>query len=150
MPNFQIRAATPRDDGDWTRLRAALWPDCSADRLEVERVLYQRSPGVVALAIDEQGHAFGFAEVSIRREHVSGSRSDVVPYLEGWFVDSSRRGQGIGRSLIEFVCDWARGQGYTEIASDAEVENVPSQFAHRQLGFREVDRSVSFIKDLDA
>lgn len=132
------------------RLRAALWPDCSPDRFDVERALYQRSAGVIALAVDDADHAFGFAEVTIRREHVTGSRHNVVPYLEGWYVHPSRQGQGVGRALIEFVSDWARATGYVELASDAELENVLSQHAHKRLGFREVERTVSFIKDLNA
>ena len=131
------------------RLRVALWPDCSAERFEVERKLYHRSAGVIALAVDENDHAFGFAEVTIRREHVTGSRNDVVPYLEGWYVDPAWQAQGVGRALIDFVSDWARSTGYVELASDADLDNVPSQHAHKQLGFREVERTVSFIKDLD-
>ncbi|MBT5902143.1 MAG: GNAT family N-acetyltransferase [Opitutaceae bacterium] len=149
MSNFQIRAATPEDDASWMRLRKALWPDCSPDRFAVERELYQRCAGVIALAFDENNHAFGFAEVTIRREHVSGSRHDVIPYLEGWYVDPLRQGEGVGRALIDFVSDWARSAGYTELASDTELENVLSQHAHKRLGFREVERVVSFIKDLD-
>lgn len=150
MPDFRIRAATNEDDEAWTRLRSALWPDCSRERLDLERELYRRSPGVVALAVDEADHAFGFAEVSIRREHVTGSRGDVVPYLEGWYVHDAWRGKKVGRSLIDFVSNWARSAGYAELASDAETENVLSQLVHQRLGFREVDRTVSFIKDLDA
>lgn len=149
VSKFRIRAATAEDDAPWMRLRAALWPDCSAERFEVERALYHRSAGVIALAVDENDRAFGFAEVTIRREHVTGSRHDVVPYLEGWFVEDARQGQGVGRALIAFVSDWARSAGYTEIASDAELDNVLSQHAHKRLGFQEVERTVSFIKDLD-
>lgn len=149
VPDFRIRAATAEDDASWMRLRATLWPDCSADRFEVERELYRRSAGVIALAVDEKDHAFGFAEVTIRREHVTGSRHVEVPYLEGWFVDEARQRQGVGRALIDFVSDWARSAGFSEIASDAELENVLSQHAHKRLGFREVERTVSFSKDLD-
>ena len=74
----------------------------------------------------------------------------MVPYLEGWYVDEAWRGKQVGRALIDFVSYWARSAGYREIASDAELENVLSQHVHKRLGFREVDRTVSFIKDLDA
>ena len=149
VADFRIRAATAEDDASWMLLRAALWPDCSSDRLEVERELYHRSAGVVALAVDENGHPFGFAEVTIRRVHVTGSRNDVAPYLEGWYVEDARQAQGVGRALIDFVSDWARDAGYVEIASDADLENVLSQHAHKRLAFRRVERTVSFVKDLD-
>ncbi len=149
MSDFSIRSATSEGDTAWARLRSALWPGCPAKRHALERELYLRSPEVVALAVDENDHAFGFAEVSIRREHVTGSRGEAVPYLEGWYVHENRRNQGIGRALIDFVCTWAKNSGYIEIASDAEMMNTSSQRAHERLGFREVERTISYLRNLD-
>jgi aminoglycoside 6'-N-acetyltransferase I len=61
------------------------------------------------------------AELSIRRDHVEGTTSTPVPYLEGWFVAEHVRNRGIGRALLEFVEAWSRFHGYTEIASDADL-----------------------------
>jgi aminoglycoside 6'-N-acetyltransferase I len=77
-------------------MRFALWPDCPRERhaLEIEQLL--QSEGVVALA-NVDGELAGFAEVSIRRDHVEGTSTAPVPYLEGWYVDecgSSRTGRG--------------------------------------------------------
>jgi aminoglycoside 6'-N-acetyltransferase I len=44
--------------------------------------------------------------------------------------------------------EWGRAQGCTEFASDALIENVVSIAAHRALGFTEIDRVVTFRKDL--
>lgn len=147
---FTIRSATPADDSAWARLRQALWPDCTADRHAEERALYLRSPGIVGLAVDAEKHAFGFAEVTIRRDHVAGTSQMPVPYLEGWYVDPAWRNQGVGRALIDFVSAWAHGAGYRELASDAELANVASQAAHTRLGFREVERTVIYLRSLDA
>jgi aminoglycoside 6'-N-acetyltransferase I len=46
----------------------------------------QRSDGVVFLAQDSDGQVVGLAEVSIRQDHVEGTSSAPVPYLEGWYV----------------------------------------------------------------
>ncbi|HEX5418865.1 MAG TPA: aminoglycoside 6'-N-acetyltransferase [Gammaproteobacteria bacterium] len=147
--NVTIRAAAPSDLGDWTRLRQTLWPDCPPERhrLEVTQVL--GSPGIVALAFADDTLA-GFAEVSVRSDHVEGTQDSPVPYLEGWFVESAYRGQGIGKALIAFVERWAGDNGYSELASDAELENQLSIRLHHRLGFREVGRSVHFVKQLNS
>ncbi len=149
--DFRIRPADltdVTDDDAWCRLRLALWPDCRPDRHATEREIFQRSAGVVLLAVDDAGHAFAFAEVSVRRDHVTGSSTPETPYLEGWFVEADRRGRGIGRALVEAACDWARQAGFRELASDTEINNLPSQAAHHRLGFQEVERTISYLKHL--
>ena len=44
---------------------------------------------------------------------------------------------------------WAVTNGYTEIASDTELENGISLQAHLALGFEEVERQICFRKRLD-
>ncbi len=147
---FSIRPLTdaPADDVAWARLRQALWPDCPVERHAVEKEIYLRSPGVVLFAVDATDTAIGFAEVSRRRDHVVASSTATTPYLEGWYVEPGWRGRGVGRALIDAAADWARQAGYRELASDAELDNVASQTAHQRLGFREVERTVSFLKPL--
>jgi aminoglycoside 6'-N-acetyltransferase I len=43
---------------------------------------------------------------------------------------------------------WARAQGCTEMASDAELDNHASHAAHRRLGYAETERLVCFRKSL--
>lgn len=130
-------------------MRRALWPDCPAQKhaLEIEQVL--KSEGVVLVAEDGRGELVGFAEVSLRRDHVDGATICPVPYLEGWFVAPTWRGQGAGRALIDAAERWAVARGYTEIASDAEAGNLLSIELHGRLGFAEVERNVTFLKKLD-
>lgn len=143
---MKIRKMADADKPKWIELRRAVWPDCPEERhsLEVERLL--RSDGVVLLAEDSDGQALGFVEVSIRRDHVEGTSSAPVPYLEGWYVISSHRRRGIGRALIEGAVEWAVEAGFLELASDAEIGNHVSIQAHSDLGFREVGRSVHFVR----
>ncbi len=72
-----------------------------------------------------------------------------VPHIEGWFVNESARASGVGRALMDAAEAWCSEHGYTELASDTELLNVPSQLAHEKLGFEEVDRLVKFRKKLD-
>lgn len=56
--------------------------------------------------------------------------------------------QGIGKALVAFAEQWARDQGCTEMASDADIHNTGSIEAHRRLGYEEVVRVVCFRKHL--
>ena len=68
--------------------------------------------------------------------------------VEGWYVEPDLRGKGIGRALIARAEAWAKQMGFTELASDAELENEESIRAHGALGFRETFRLVHFVKSL--
>jgi aminoglycoside 6'-N-acetyltransferase I len=52
--------------------------------------------------------------------------------------------------LISFVEQWAISSGFSELASDVALQNSHSIALHATLGFREVGRSVHFVKTLEA
>jgi aminoglycoside 6'-N-acetyltransferase I len=143
-----IRPSTAQDLAEWIRLRRALWPDCSPARqwLEIQQFAASQNPSVVIVAERDKGGLCGFAEVSIRHEHVDGTASVPVAYLEGWYVEPDLRGQGIGRQLLRAVEAWASARGLKELASDAELENKPSIDVHLLCGFTETCRAVHFVK----
>ncbi len=64
------------------------------------------------------------------------------------FCPAPYRRQGVGRLLMDAVMGWAISGVYSELASDAEAENSLSIMLHKQLGFTEIDRNVSFLKKL--
>jgi len=145
-----IRHAKPADNASWLRMRRSLWPRCSEAKHDLEMGQLVKSGGVVFVAEDDQAKLVGFAEVSLRQDHVDGASICPVPYLEAWFVEAAFRKQGIGRALIDAVENWAISRGYTELASDAEIENSSSIRLHKQLGFSEIDRNVTFLKTLNS
>jgi aminoglycoside 6'-N-acetyltransferase I len=147
-PKIKIRKMVAADQRQWLEMRRTLWPDCPNERhfLEMDQLL--RSEGIVLLAEDADGRPLGFAEMTIRRDHVEGTCSAPVPYLEGWYVDPSHRNRGVGRALIDAAEKWALEAGLTELASDAETANDEGIRAHLSLGFREVGRSVHFVRPL--
>lgn len=150
VSSARVREARPDDGATWLRLRRALWPECPAQKHEREIGQLLQSDGVVLVAEDDQSNLVGFAEVSLRRDHVDGATISPVPYLEGWFVNAAFRGQGVGRALIDAAEQWAIGRGYTELASDAELGNTLSIALHARLGFSEVERNVTFLKKLNS
>jgi aminoglycoside 6'-N-acetyltransferase I len=127
-------------------MRAALWPDEDADELasDVEELL--ADPTQVAFVAErEDGRLCGFAEASVRRYANSNDESPCA-FLEGWWVDADVRRSGVGRALVAAVEDWARGRGFTELGSDALIDNTVSHHAHRALGFEERERVIYFRK----
>src|SRR5262245_26014281 len=135
MPTPQIRQITPGDRAAWLRLRRALWPRCSTRKhnLEIRQLL--ESGGSVFVAADKRRKVIGFAEVSLRRDHVDGASICPVPYLEAWFVRPSSRCKGIGAALLTAVENWAASRRYAELASDAELTNTLSIKLHKRFGF---------------
>ena len=89
----------------------------------------------------------GFISVSMR-SWAEGCESEPVPYVEGWWVAPDLRGHGVGRALMSAVEQWCRDRGYSELGSDAEIENVGSLHAHTALGFERTLRLQFFRKRL--
>jgi aminoglycoside 6'-N-acetyltransferase I len=71
-----------------------------------------------------------------------------VPHVEGWYVEPSARGRGVGRALMQAAEEWARRHGYRELGSDTEPWNADSLAAHAHCGFQETGRLVKFRKML--
>lgn len=145
-----VRSIQQSDSADWERMRQQLWPSPSGEHAAEIELFFKgdrRNPAEVLIAIDESMRAIGFAELSIR-PYAEECYSGRVPYLEGWFVEDSARGKGVGGALVRAAEEWARAQGCTEFASDAEIGNVVSAAAHERLGFEEVNRIICFRKAL--
>ncbi len=142
------RFARPTDKSELVRMRLNLWPDAQ-DEHEVEiQAYFDGKPSFIDQIIvceDNNRALFGFAELRIRN-YAEGSEKMAVPYLEGWYVDESGRGQGAGRLLISEAEKWARSRGYHELASDTDIENQGSIRAHLAIGFQEVERAICFLK----
>jgi len=146
---MNIRAAAPSDAREWDRMRSALWPS-DGHAAEIEE--YFRTGGsplltVVFVAERAGGGLAGFLELGLR-PYAEGCESSPVPFIEGWYVDADARHSGIGRSLVRTAEEWARREGYREIASDVELENEGSLAAHRALGYDEVSRLVCLRRTL--
>jgi aminoglycoside 6'-N-acetyltransferase I len=152
MINNTIRRAEPADAHEHARMRAMLWPDEGPVELESELESLLADPTQVAFVAERRQASnagatrlCGFAEASVRRYANSNDESPCA-FLEGWWVDEDMRRCGVGRALVAAVEDWARAQGFTELGSDALLDNTLSHVAHRALGFEERERVIYFRK----
>lgn len=133
---------------DWLRLREAVYT--AVDRTFHEREMESYFPAtdkLCLLAVDEAGAVCGMLEASLRNV-VDGCLSSPVGYIEGVYVDAQFRQCGAARQLVQAAEAWCLGQGCTELATDAELENEEAQRFHRRMGFEETFRIVEFRKAL--
>ncbi len=145
-----IRLIHPADRDEWLRMRMALWPHHTPEELvsEMGEILNDMTKQPVFVAERPGGGLCGFIEASI---HVGsyGCETQLVGYIEGWYVDPDLRREGIGSHLIHTVEQWSKEQGYLEIASDCKIDNEMSWRAHLALGFEETERLIHFRKCLN-
>ncbi len=146
--SFAIRLLRSSDYEQWCQMRAQLWNDVPSAELELETPDWIAGKNcAVFVAENAAGVLCGFLEVAIRPSDVNGT-TGRFGYVEGWYVASTARRQGIGRSLVDAAESWSKSQGCDEIHSDAHIENHVSEAAHRAMGFSEVERLVHFSKRL--
>ncbi len=151
---MKIRLATNADADAWAALRHALWPEEDAAELAAEAhaqlagAASQPILAAVFLAEAGNGAILGMLELSLRG-YADGCESSPVPYIEGWYVAEGHRGRGIGGALVRAAEEWALARGYSEMASDALLDNTVSESAHKALGFAEVERAIRFRKALN-
>ncbi len=96
---------------------------------------------------EEGGVLSGFITVSVR-PWVDGAESAPCPHIEGWYVEPNQRKQGIGKALVKAAEEWCIQQGYTEITSDALLDNAVSISAHKAIGFQPTEQLQFFKKKL--
>jgi aminoglycoside 6'-N-acetyltransferase I len=145
---MRVRPCTDADWRDWLRMSIALFPDQS--REEIERSMRDtlgNAHAAVFIAVRDDGSPCGFVEVG-ERSYAEGCETSPAGYIEAWYVDPDVRRQGVGRALLAAAEDWARAQGYSEIGSDALLDNIVSHKAHVRSGYAEVERLVVFRKSL--
>lgn len=121
--------------------------ESSQDDEQEMREFASRSDGAVFVIERDDGSLAGFVEAGTR-SIADGCKPNPVGYIEAWYVDEDVRRSGHGRALLEAAEDWARQQGYTEMASDALIENEVSHAAHGRIGYEEVSRVITYRKDL--
>jgi aminoglycoside 6'-N-acetyltransferase I len=145
---MRISRGGPADLDDWVRMRSALWPEAPAEvhRAEAEFALGEPERWLILIARGLKGRPLGFAEASLRTDHVNGCETSPVVFLEGIWVEPDARRSGVARALVDEVEAWGRSHGCREFASDALAENTNSHAMHRALGFEETERVVYFVR----
>jgi aminoglycoside 6'-N-acetyltransferase I len=146
---MRISSANPQDVAALQPLRAALWPGSHvADLLGPDAARTHDADYRIFLAWDEDGALIGFAEMTLRRDHVNGCTHCPVAFLEGIYVVPEQRRHGVARALVEAAADWGVARGAREFASDTPLGNALGQAFHTSLGFTETERVIYYRRAL--
>lgn len=144
---MQIKTATSRDVQTLVHLMHKLWPDASVAELLAEVRLGLRSDKMrYFLAVTDE--PIGFCQMSFRYDYVPGATDEPTAFIEGIYVVGPERDNDVATKLIETAAVYALSHGCSELASDTEIDNTGSQQFHERVGFREVERTVHYIKKI--
>lgn len=145
--SFELRRARYPEDKDqlmvmWLALYT--WVTDPEAEWESMRQWFARTDAATFVAVDRDhpNTLVGYADVG-ERSAVEGA-DGAAAYVEAWYVQEAWRKRGIGEALIKACAEWAREHGYTEMGSDAMLENTLSQRLHQKFGFEEMERVVLF------
>jgi len=148
---FSVRPVQATDAQAWLKMRSEFWSDGSQSEhaAEIDAFLRGTSSNPAAVLVADNGPLglLGFVELSIR-PCAEGCRTNHVGHLEGWYVVPEARRRGVGRALVEGAEAWARAQGCSEFASDAQADKEASVAAHIALGFGDAGLIRCFTKAL--
>lgn len=125
----------------WINLRNQLWPgNASNHRAEALEIL--EADHLACFLCYDEATLIGFIEGSIyQHEHTR------YGHIEGWYVVSNRRQQGIGHSLMEQLESWFLHQSIRLFHSDTEPVAYPaSSMAHERNGYQHLYDLRIFLK----
>lgn len=142
---MRVRIYQDSDWPAWLRMSCALFPYPAEDLAEGMRAHRARPDAEVFVAERDDGSIAGFVEVG-ERPYADGCDTSPVGYIEALYVDPEMRRRGVAHALLAAAEEWARARGRSEVASDAQLDNVVSHAVHTSAGYEEVDRIVQFRK----
>jgi ribosomal protein S18 acetylase RimI-like enzyme len=134
-PTIPIRLAGAADAPAFGRLLRAFNAEFDEPTPDAEVIAERAAPliesGEVVVLLAGEGPD-GFAELRFRPSLYTG-RLDA--YLEELYVVPGRRGEGIGRALLEAAMDEARARGAAHIDLGTSEDDVAARGLYESAGF---------------
>ncbi|NQG97174.1 GNAT family N-acetyltransferase [Streptococcus suis] len=140
-----IRAVNEQTLSIWASFASQVWQ--TKEQVLIEKFSNNECP-FEFLYYSQSEEPIAWISLSLRHDYVEGCQAGPVAYLEGIFISPNYRSQGLAEELLHFAEGWAKSQGISQLGSDAELDNLLSQNFHIKHGFREVSRTVHYIRDL--
>ncbi|GAB3071449.1 aminoglycoside 6'-N-acetyltransferase [Salinicoccus sesuvii] len=141
-----IRHAQQEDVKALLALAIKLWPGHSDQELENDFKRYIQADNDSVFIAEISRTVVGFAHCSLRIDYVAGASNSPVAFLEGIYVEECHRCKGYARKLVEACEQWGREKGASDFGSDCLLDNETSIEMHHHLGFKEIERTISFHK----
>lgn len=134
---------------DLTSMGLDLWPENDYELLKAsfEKDSLNAHHKIFLCVIDDL--AIGFIHAALRFDYVEGAESSPVGYIEGIYVLPEFRKKGISKALAQHAERWALQNGCVQMGSDIEDDNQVSYAFHIGVGFKEANRVICFIKNIE-
>ncbi|MDW8704906.1 GNAT family N-acetyltransferase [Streptococcus suis] len=142
-----IRAVNEQTLSIWASFASQVWQ--TNEQVLIEKFSNNEFP-FEFLYYSQSEESKAWISLSLRHDYVEGCQASPVAYLEGIFISSNYRSQGIAEELLHFAEGWAKSRGIGQLGSDAELDNLLSQKFHIKHGFREVSRTVHYVRNLNS
>jgi aminoglycoside 6'-N-acetyltransferase I len=132
-----------------TKMGIDLWPknDFNELKREFSELIYSAKNKLLLYLVNDEPKAF--IHISIRSDYVEGADSSPTGFVEGIYVSPDFRRMGISQKLLKEGERWLKEKGCTQIGSDIELDNDSSYHFHTSVGFKEANRLIAFIKDIN-
>jgi len=143
-----IIAVDTKNLNEFTNLSLMLFPE---HKFEEELASYRESfetPGEAGFLYQKNNQYIGMLHLSIRNDYVNGTDTSPVVFVEAIYVLPDYRKLGIGKELLNYAETYAKQKGITQLASDCLIDNHASELFHKSCGFREEERVICFVKDI--
>jgi len=140
-----IKLLEEKDLQIWAEMCADVYPETTSETM-LSEYKEGRCPNEYGYFIEDD--LVGFISLSIRNDYVNGTESSPVGFIEGIYIMSDFRNQGIARKFVEFAKSWSIERGCLELASDCLIDNVDSLAFHTAVGFEEMERVICFAMKL--
>ena len=109
--------------------------------LKTEKIYYYDLPSMIQspdteLIVAVRGEetiSSGYARIEIGKPHV---RYEKYAYLGFMYVRPEYRGKGVVQKIMDYLIDWAKSRGISEIQLEVYEENSPAIRAYEKAGFR--------------
>ena len=115
---------------DLFRLETDFAPDAGRQIRGLSQLL--ESDAAQLMVADDDGEVVGMLSV---QRLISTAQGSAVGIVEDVVVRDRRRGQGIGRALMDAAEAWARDEGLTRLQLLAERGNHPANALYQRLGW---------------
>jgi aminoglycoside 6'-N-acetyltransferase I len=130
-------------------LMLELWPDCHYDEEYQNCRRIHAAADETCFLLKENNTYIAFIQLALRHDYVESTESSPVAYIEGIYVRSGFRRSGLAAQLVQLAKKWTKEKGCSQLASDAESTNATSITFHKKTGFKEVNRLVCFVMDME-
>lgn len=145
----KIQAMQKNDIDAVVKMAQILYCEDNSEMLKNEFDAILASDKDIVFVAKNADEIIGFLQMALRFEYVEGAVAPPVGYMEGIYVSPAHRKQQVACRLTQAGEEWAKGKGCKQMASDTEIENPISQHFHQKIGFKEVSRIVTYIKDIN-